>query len=140
MYFSNGVGNLYVADSDNQTIRRISPTGAVSTIAGQVGKQGYQDSTSGGVALFGLPRAIAVDGAGYLYVTDTNTIRRINTSSISFPVETLAGLFTRSGYVDGLGNGALFNELLGIAVDASGNLYLADDANKAIRLIQRALP
>ena len=90
--------------------------------------------------MFGLPRAIAVDGAGYLYVTDTNTIRRINTSSISFPVETLAGLFTRSGYVDGLGNGALFNELLGIAVDASGNLYLADDANKAIRLIQRALP
>jgi len=134
------IGNIYVADRLNGTIRRITPSGEVTTIAGKAGISSYLDSTIGIDARLNLPFGCALDSAGYLYFTDGSTrVRRVNITSASFPVETVAGT-ANPGDVDGTGNSAEFNGDIGVAVDASGDIYVADIGNRAIRLIQRALP
>jgi sugar lactone lactonase YvrE len=129
---ADSAGNVYVADSGNNAIRKIDTSGTVSTIAGTAGQFGSADG-SGAAARFLNPVGIAVDSQGNLYVTDkgNHTVRKI-TSGV---VTTLAGAAGQSGSADGSGSQARFNGPTGIAVDASGNVYVADTGNNAIRRI-----
>ena len=190
----DAAGNAYVADSDMHTIRKITPAGLVTTLAGQAGAGGYRDGP-GAEARFDTPVALAVDGSGNVYVADTNNhaIRKITpggdvttllrgsqvqwtnplpavglslptgvavdaagivyvsqTQTVA-PIEifwpqyfnmpakvilkiTPAGLLTTlagAGYVagalvDGVGEAARFLDPTGLAVDAAGNVYVAD--------------
>lgn len=116
-------GNVYVADASNHTIRKISPEGMVTTVAGRARLAGAADGV-GVSAQFSSPRAVAVDGSGNLLVADTNnhTLRRITPAGV---VSTLAGQIGQSGSVDGVGGQARFSSPRSIAVDSAGNLYVA---------------
>ncbi len=129
-------GNLYVADSLNHTIRKISPDGAVSTLAGTAGSSGGSDGI-GGTARFNRPTGVEVDANGYVYVADTtnNLIRKIAPDGT---VTTLAGLVGVSGTQDGAGADALFNQPGGLALDGGSNLFVADTGNSTIRRITPA--
>ncbi|MCX6874734.1 MAG: choice-of-anchor D domain-containing protein, partial [Verrucomicrobia bacterium] len=132
----DGSGNLYVADTSNHTIRKVTPSGEVTTLAGSPGQWGYVDGT-GSDARFFCPTGIAVDGGGSLYVADkfNNTIRKVTPSG---EVTTLAGSPHHEGSADGTGSAARFSDPYGIAVDSSGNLYVADYANDTIRKVTAA--
>ena len=129
-------GNVYVADTNNSTIRKISPGGVVSTLAGMVGTNGSADGT-GTAASFTLPGGVAVDSSGNVYVADTNnfTIRKITPGGV---VSTLAGTAGNNGSADGTGPAASFYYLENVAVDGSGNIYVADSVNDTIRKITPA--
>jgi streptogramin lyase len=124
-------GNLYVADFDNYTIRKVTPTGMVTTLAGLPGYAGSADGT-GSAARFNAPTGVAVDSASNVYVADTynDTIRRVTPAGV---VMTLAGLALKAGSADGTGTAARFNAPTGVAVDSAGNVYLADYSNNTIR-------
>jgi sugar lactone lactonase YvrE len=128
----DGSGNVYVADVGNQRIRKISASGNVTTLAGS-GEQGYADG-QGAVAAFSRPLGLAVDGSGNVYVTEGN--ERIRKISASGNVTTLAGSGT-TGYADGKGAVAAFSNPCGLAVDGSGNVYVADSGNNRIRKISK---
>jgi len=125
----DAAGNVYVADAYNQRIRKISPAGVVTTLAGS-GLCGLTDGT-GAAASFCSPEGLAVDAAGNVYVADNSSIRKITPAGV---VTTLAGSGL-SGYANGTGAAAQFNGPRGVAVDAAGNVYVADSLNHAIRLI-----
>src|SRR5208337_2007128 len=124
--------NVYVADSFNQTIRKIAPGGAVTTIAGSAGKAGAADAT-GTAALFWQPQGVAADGLGNLYVADTanSTVRLIAPGVV---VTTLAGSAS-VGSADGDGSSARFSGPSGSAVDQNGNNYVTDSQNATVRKI-----
>jgi len=124
-------GNLYVTDSGNQRIRKISPKGEVTTLAGS-GKGGFADAT-GTYASFQGIFGIAVDANGYVYVTDAGNYR-IRKISPTGEVTTLAGSGVR-GYSDGKGTAASFFLPFGIAVDTDGNLFVSDTYNNRIRKV-----
>ena len=172
----DGNGNVYVADQGNFIIRKITPAGVVTTVAGSAGVQGTTDATgaaarfyapsgvavdstgtlyvadygnnavrkitpagvvttlAGAAAQFNGPYGVAVDSNGYVYVADqfNNTIRKIAPGGA---VTTLAGSVGVTGSSDGTGTGALFDQPLGVAVDASGDVYVADSVNRTIREI-----
>ncbi len=132
----DGSGNVYVADTCNHTIRKITSAGVVTTLAGSAGSSGSADGT-GSAARFNYPYGVAVDGSGNVYVADTNnhTIRKITSAGV---VTTLAGSAGSSGSADGTGSAARFNYPYGVAVDGSGNVYVADTANHTIRKITSA--
>ncbi|MGW8392064.1 gluconolaconase [Pseudoduganella sp. HUAS MS19] len=123
-------GNVYVADTGNHAIRKIAADGTVSTLAGS-GVAGFADG-QGVQAQFNGPVGVAVDAAGVVYVADTynDRIRRIAQDGT---VTTLAG-GGRPGFVDGIGEGALFDTPCGIAVGKDG-IYVADTSNDAVRRI-----
>ena len=126
-------GNLYVTDTFNNRIRKITPAGEVTTLAGS-GTRGHQDAT-GTAAQFYFPFGVAVDSDGNLYVADTgnNRIRKITSEGV---VSTFAGSATY-GHKDGAGTtAAQFSFPTGIAVDLSGNLYVGDTGNQRIRKIE----
>ncbi|HWA85323.1 MAG TPA: NHL repeat-containing protein [Opitutus sp.] len=123
-------GTVYVADGGNYTIRRISPAGEVTTLAGAVGEQEPVNGT-GSAAHFGFPQAIAIDADGNLFVGDSGvTIREVTPSGA---VTTLAGDANEQGNVDGVGRAAYFSGIQGIAVTSDGILYVTD--NSTIRRV-----
>ncbi|GEM_PF-6664890 len=135
-------GHVYVADADNHSIRKVSPQGAVSTLAG-VGYPGGADGLgfqpdakasypAGSQAQFSGPRGVAVDVAGNVYVADSGN-HRIRKVTPDGTVSTLAG--STEGYADGVGSQARFAYPVGVAVDGSGNVYVADLWNHRIRKV-----
>ena len=131
---TDGNGALYVADSQNQTIRKIDlATTTVSTIAGTAGQTGGADGT-GAAARFNTPTSIAV-GGGTLYIGDLNnhTVRKLVLGTGA--VTTLAGTAGALGSTDGTGAAARFNNPNGLALDGAGNLFVADQSNHTIRQI-----
>ncbi|MGA9779516.1 MAG: hypothetical protein WBS33_14695 [Verrucomicrobiia bacterium] len=129
----DAAGNVYVTDQNNDVIRKITPSGAVTTIAGQVGNNQSLDGTNGN-ALFASPIGITVDNATNLYVTDgDNTIRRLTPVGTNWVVTTIAGQANNYGSSDGLGTNALFSGPAGVTVDNNDNLYVADEFNKTVR-------
>lgn len=130
--------NLYVADFQNKTIRKLTRSGGsweVSTIAGQAGVQDVADGTNSG-AHFCMPSRVAVDSSGTVYVTDAfaGTIRKLTPAGTNWVVSTIGGQPFSNSHSDGLGTNALFSEPWGIAVDYNGNLYVADMGNNIIRI------
>jgi hypothetical protein len=128
-------GNVYVGDTNNHTIRKISPTGVVSTLAGLVFTPGSADGT-GSAARFNQPRGVVADSGGNLYVADelNNKIRTITPAGV---VTTLAGSGV-IGHVDGTGSGATFFRPWGVTLDGSGNLLVAEHGNNGIRKVTPA--
>jgi mucin-19 len=128
----DGAGTLYVADTANHAIRKITATGVVTTLAGSLGVSGFVNGT-GSAARFTSPQGVAVVG-GTVYVSDTgtHTIRKITAAGV---VTTLAGSTLVPGGNDGTGTVAKFNKPLRLAADTSGNLLVADSVNHAIRKI-----
>ncbi|HZR16454.1 MAG TPA: hypothetical protein VFE51_03935 [Verrucomicrobiae bacterium] len=128
------LGNTYVADTFNCTIRRIDAAGVVTTLAGRSGAYAYADGTNGD-ARFNYPWGIALDDAGALYVADTDdsTIRKVAPVGTNWVVTTLAGLPYSVGGNDGSNGYARFSAPLALAVNASGEVFVADLGNDTIR-------
>ena len=129
-------GNVYVADTGNATIRKITPAGAVTTLAGAAGQTGSADGP-GADARFNYPEGVAVDSNGNVYVAESlnSVIRKITPAGV---VSTLAGTAAQRGSTDGTGADARFVAPWGIAVDSSGNVYVSDVADTRIRKITPA--
>lgn len=131
---NQSTGDVYVADTQNHRIRKITPAGVVTTFAG--GVQGYLDGT-GTAANFNLPYDLAIDGStGDVYVADfgNHKIRKITSSGV---VTTFAG--STSGYLDGTGTAAKFNQPWGIVVSSwNGDIFVSDSGNNRIRKITAA--
>jgi hypothetical protein len=129
----DSAGNLYVADGFNQVIRKVTPAGAVTTLAGQAGIYGITDGT-GSDAQFNFfnGAAAGVDSAGNVYVADTSnhTIRKVTPGGL---VTTIAGLAGVTGSANGNGNAARFSYPFGVTADSAGNVYVADSGNGTIR-------
>ena len=125
----DAAGNLYLADTGNNAIRKITPGGKVSTLAGD-GLAGDKDGVGAG-AQFNGPIGVAVDADGVVYVADTynDRIRRISANG---EVTTIAG-GKRAGLADGAAAQALFDTPTGLALSAAGELYIADTGNSAVR-------
>ncbi len=134
----DALGNVYVADTANNRVRKIDPVGTISTVAGN----GTVDFVvpDGAATQQGLsdPRGVAVDQAGNVYVAETghNRVRKISPAGA---ITTIAGngtcCYTGDG---GLGTAAQLNQPWGLAVDAEGNVYVADSGNNAIRVLTPA--
>ncbi|WP_052467062.1 IPT/TIG domain-containing protein [Psychroserpens damuponensis] len=132
--YPNGVvfdsqGNLFVADTGNHSIRKITPDGIVSTFAGST--QGFADAT-GTNAMFNFPNLITIDSQDNLFIADTfnHKIRKITPNG---EVSTFAG--STEGNVDATGVNAKFNFPRGITIDSENNLYVSDTGNHTIRKI-----
>lgn len=136
----DAAGNVYLADSDNSIIRKISTTGEVTTLAGTAGADGYADGAGAG-ALFYRPYGIAVNAAGtQIFVSDTlnHVIRKlvVNPTTGAVQVSSLAGFAGQTGTADGNGVAARFNQPTGLALSADGaSLYVADTGNQRIRKV-----
>jgi kumamolisin len=138
----DGSGNIYVADTGNCVIRKISTTGTVTTLAGQATVSGYLDGAAA-TALFNCPAGITVDSFGNVYVADCLTpvvgtngagndlVRRITTTGV---VSTLAGQPGNEGTANGIGTAAQFYSLQALAINnTTGEFYFADTYNNTIR-------
>lgn len=138
----DSAGNIYVADAHNYTIREMMPSGTnwvVTTIAGLAGTYGSADGTNSAARFF-YPQGVAVDSAGNIYVADSDnsTIRKVTPMGTNWVVTTLAGLARSAGIADGTNSAARFYEPSGVAVDTSGNVYVADFGYSTIRKITPA--
>lgn len=138
MTFSTGIaydatGNLYASNPEKNIIRRLTRSGQIETIAGTDDVSGNADG-EGRAALFSYPTGIATDPAGNLYIADMNnhTIRKYSSLGV---VSTLAGVPGIAGGADGSANAARFHSPRSVAVDANGNVYVADRDNHAIRKV-----
>ena len=130
----NAAGDIYVADSANNEIREVTPAGVVTTLAGSA-TAGSADGT-GAAASFYDPQGVAVNASGDIYVADSgnNEIRMITPAGV---VTTLAGS-TTAGAANGTGSAASFYDPTGVAVDASGDIIVADTDNNEIRMVTPA--
>lgn len=144
-------GNVYVADTANQRIRKITAAGVVTTFAGNSISDPFTNGT-GTAATFASPIGIAIDSSGNLFVIEDNqqfvvgvavvgstefggTVRKITPAGV---VTTFAGSSTTQGSSDGTGTAALFTRLAGIAIDSSNNLFVTDRETYTIRKITPA--
>jgi hypothetical protein len=131
---------LYVSDTENHTIRKISRTGnvwTVTTIAGLAGNQGSADGTNSD-ARFSYPVGLALaDGDLYVACYLNHTIRKITQVGTNWVVSTVAGLAGNQGSADGTNDVARFKSPEGVLADGNGNLYVADTANQTIRKLSR---
>ena len=125
-------GNLMVADKYNNMIRKITPNGTVSVLAGQ-SAAGYLDSSTGTSAKFNNPAGITIDASGNMYVPDYNN-NRIRIVSPSGAVTTLSGT-GGIGSNNGAGSASTFNSPYAVVVDGSGNLYIGDYQNQVVRKV-----
>jgi uncharacterized protein (TIGR03437 family) len=128
-------GNLYIADTGNSRIRRVSPAGLITSVAGS-GTQGYSgDGGPAAAAQLNLPEGIAVDAAGNIYIADTgnSVVRQVAPTGI---IVTFAGKGGPGYYGDG-GPATLaqVSNPEGLALDASGDLFIADTVNDVIRMV-----
>ena len=127
--------NIYVTDSWNHTIRKITSDGMVTTLAGRPGVTGHADGTNSG-ATFYFPSGVVMNNEGALYVSDAlnHTLRKLTSSSTNWLVTTVAGQYLSGWYVDGKGVGVRFDEPGGLAMDRVRNiLYIADEFTETIR-------
>ncbi len=131
---TDATGNVYVTDTVNRTIRKISSAGVVTTLAGKPGAIGSADGT-GVDATFTDPRGMATDAEGNIYVIDKTTIRKVTQSGV---VTTIAGKSDEVGSTDETGINARFNAPQSLATDAAGNVYVADSENHTIRKVTPA--
>lgn len=129
----DSTNNLYVADTGNHTIRKITPAGTVTTIAGEPGFRGTANGV-GQNAKFNSPLDLAIDSSNNLYVADmgNHTIRKITISGNTATVSTIAGTAGVVGSADGTGAAATFNAPAGVVIDRTGELYITD-SNHVIR-------
>ncbi len=129
----DSAGNLYVADTGNGSIRKITPAAVVTTLAGGGPRRGNDDGT-GIAASFGEPKGLAVGPLDNIYITDerNHTVRKITPAGST---TTLAGKLETVGYADGPGQDARFDLPWDIAVDSNSNVYVADNYNNDIRRI-----
>jgi sugar lactone lactonase YvrE len=132
----DAAGTVFVADTGNNTIRRIGAAGDVTTIAGAAGLGGVQDGV-GAAARFATPTDLAFGAGGDLFVVDAgnDTIRRVTPSGT---VVTFAGAALATGAVDARADAARFATPQGLAQNASGNVFVADTANNVVRRIDTA--
>jgi hypothetical protein len=132
----DSAGNVYVADTDNYTVRKVTPAGVVTTLAGSPGNPGSADGT-GSAARFSGSAQLAVDSAGNVLATDSNnhTIRKVTPAGV---VSTLAGSPGAQGSADGTGSAARFAAPYGVAVGSAGNVFVADTGNHTIRKVTPA--
>lgn len=128
----DAAGNLFVADWDNMTIRKITNAGIVTTFAGQAGYQGSNADGTGSAAQIAYPKWISLAANGDLFFTSdaANTIRKLTPAGV---VTTLAGQPGYDGHTDGMSSNALFGTPDGIALDKDGNVFVADSNNCTIR-------
>jgi len=129
-------GTIYVCDTNNSTLRKITPTGTVTTLAGNPGQTGSADGSGGG-ATFNYPTGVAVDSAGNIYVADfdNSVIRKVTPAGA---VSTFVGSAAQTGNADGQGGAARFDHPMGVAVDGAGNIYVMDTSSQTIRLVSPA--
>jgi len=129
----DAAGTMYVVETFNHVIRQISPAGAVSTLAGAIGAPGSADGPAA-AARFNFPYGVALGTNGTLYVADASnaSIRQITAGVVT----TLAGLAGAGGSTDGTAAAARFLSPFGIAVDATGAVYVSDSGNDTIRVIR----
>ncbi|GAB3690750.1 hypothetical protein GCM10027592_08230 [Spirosoma flavus] len=129
------IGNLYVADRDNQRIRKVTTSGVITTVAGN-GSQGFSgDGGPATAASFSYPTDVVADSLGNLYIADPNNqrIRKVNTSGI---ITTVAGTGSPNfGGDGGPATAATMAYPSGVAVDKLGNLFIADQGNNRIRKV-----
>ena len=132
----DSAGNVFVADHYNDSIRKVTSAGVVTTLAGTAGFAGSTDAT-GSAARFYRPSGVAVDTAGNVFVADTqnHTIRKVTSAGV---VTTLAGTAGSLGSTDGTGSAARFDNPYGVSVDTSGNVFVADAFNHNIRKVTSA--
>jgi sugar lactone lactonase YvrE len=131
----DSAGNVYIADTANNVIRRIGTNGNIATIAG-TGLPGHDGDGGPAVqALLAAPEAVAIDAAGNLYIADSGARVRVVTTDGN--INTIAGMGA-GGYAGdgGPALNALFNRPTGLALDKSGDIYVADYNNNAVRLLQ----
>jgi uncharacterized protein (TIGR03437 family) len=131
----DGIGNLYISEMGNNRVRRISPGGIISTLAGS-GDYGFRGDGGGAAsAAFTFPWGLAADQAGNVYITDTgnNRVRKVSTN---FVINTVVGNGLPGYYGDG-GPGFLarLNAPRGVALDSAGNLFIADTQNRVVRRV-----
>ncbi|HVT98969.1 MAG TPA: hypothetical protein VHE33_15795, partial [Acidobacteriaceae bacterium] len=135
----DGAGNLYIADTNNNVIRKVNlTTGAISTVAG-TGAPGYTgDGALATVATLNSPEGVTVDAAGDLFIADTNNNAVREVVAATGRIATFAGDGTGApGFAgdSGLANGAKLNAPYGVALDSAGNLYIADSGNNRVRVV-----
>jgi trimeric autotransporter adhesin len=131
----DSVGNIYIADYGNCVVRKVTPGGMISTLAG-IGTNGYSgDGGPASVAKIGHPTGVSVDSAGNVYIPDINN-NRVRKVTLDGLINTVAGNGTSGFSGDGsLATAAKLNSPHGIAMDSSGNLYIADQSNNRIRKV-----
>jgi len=136
----DSVGNLFVADYNASTIRKVTPVGTnwvVTTIAGLASSSGSSDGTNS-AARFSWPRAVAVDNQDRVFVAEegNSTIRQLSAVGTNWVVTTIGGLAGDLRTVDGTNSQARFNDPHGLVVDNSGNIFVTEAAGDVVRLGQ----
>ena len=133
----DAANNIYVAEFNNHTIRKITPAGVVSTFAGTAGVSGYVNAT-GAAASFSRPVGLAIDTSGNLFVSEygNHVIRKITPAGV---VTTFAGSsIGTAGFADETGTNARFSSPVGLTIDTANNLYVSDRGNSIVRKITPA--